>query len=33
VNRVSPGTPDGKTFYVADIGVGLTYAYDVKSAG
>jgi gluconolactonase len=27
------GTPDGKTLYVADIGAGKTYAYDVQSDG
>lgn len=27
------GTPDGKTLYVADIGAGKTYAYDVQSGG
>jgi gluconolactonase len=27
------GTPDGKTLYVADIGRGRTYAYDVQSDG
>ncbi len=27
------GTPDGKTLYVADIGAGRTYAYDVQKNG
>lgn len=27
------GTPNGKTLYVADIGAGKTYAYDVTKAG
>ena len=27
------GTPDGKTLYVADIGGGKTYAYDVQPDG
>ncbi len=27
------GTPDGKILYVADIGAGLTYAYNVKADG
>lgn len=27
------GTPDGKTLYVADIGAGKTYAYDIKPDG
>lgn len=27
------GTPDGKTLYVADIGTGKTYAYDVQADG
>jgi gluconolactonase len=27
------GTPDGKILYIADIGAGKTYAYDVKSDG
>jgi gluconolactonase len=27
------GTPDGKTLYVADIGAGKTYAYDVQEDG
>ena len=27
------GTPDGKTLYVADIGAGKTFAYDVKTDG
>ncbi len=27
------GTPDGRTLYVADIGAGKTYAYDVQSDG
>lgn len=27
------GTPDGKTLYVADIGAGKTYAYDVQPDG
>jgi len=27
------GTPDGKTLYVADIGVGKTYAYDIQPSG
>lgn len=27
------GTPDGKTLYVADIGAGKTYAYDVQADG
>jgi gluconolactonase len=27
------GTPDGKTLYVADIGAGKTYAYDVQPSG
>jgi len=27
------GTPDGKTLYVADIGAGRTYAYDVQPDG
>lgn len=27
------GTPDGKIVYVADIGAGKTYAYDVTAAG
>ena len=27
------GTPDGKTLYVADIGGGKTYAYDIQSDG
>lgn len=27
------GTPDGKTLYVADIGAGKTYAYDIQSNG
>lgn len=27
------GTPDGKTLYVADIGAGKTYAYDLEAAG
>jgi gluconolactonase len=27
------GTPDGKTLYVADIGAGRTYAYDVRPDG
>src|SRR4051812_34694246 len=27
------GTPDGKTLYVADIGAGKTYAYDVEGDG
>ena len=27
------GTPDGKTLYVADIGAGKTYSYDIQSEG
>ncbi len=27
------GTPDGKTLYVADIGAGKTYAYDIEADG
>ena len=27
------GTPDGKTLYVADIGAGRTYAYDLQGGG
>ncbi len=27
------GTPDGRTLYVADIGAGKTYAYDVQKDG
>jgi gluconolactonase len=27
------GTPDGKTLYVADIGAGRTYAYDIRADG
>ena len=27
------GTPDGKTLYVADIGAGKTYRYDVAPNG
>ena len=27
------GTPDGKTLYVADIGAGRTYAYDIQRDG
>ncbi len=27
------GTPDGKTLYVADIGAGKTYAYDIRPDG
>ncbi len=27
------GTPDGKTLYVADIGGGKTYAYDIQGDG
>lgn len=27
------GTPDGKTLYVADIGAGKTYAYDIQADG
>ncbi len=27
------GTPDGKTLYVADIGAGRTYAYDIQPDG
>jgi len=27
------GTPDGKTLYVADIGAGKTYAYDIQPDG
>ncbi len=27
------GTPDGKTLYVADIGAGKTYAYQIESNG
>jgi gluconolactonase len=27
------GTPDGKTLYVADLGVGKTYAYDIQPDG
>jgi len=27
------GTPDGKTLYVADIGAGKTYAYDIQKDG
>ncbi|MBL7214512.1 MAG: SMP-30/gluconolactonase/LRE family protein [Phycisphaerae bacterium] len=27
------GTPDGKTLYVADIGAGKTYAYDIQRDG
>ncbi|MFO7258826.1 MAG: SMP-30/gluconolactonase/LRE family protein [Bacteroidota bacterium] len=27
------GTPDGKTLYVADIGDGKTYAYDIEADG
>jgi gluconolactonase len=27
------GTPDGKTLYVADIGAGKTYAYDIRADG
>ncbi len=27
------GTPDGKTLYVADIGAGKTYAYDIQGDG
>lgn len=27
------GTPDGKTLYVADIGAGRTYAYDIQADG
>ncbi|MDP6524200.1 MAG: SMP-30/gluconolactonase/LRE family protein [Kiritimatiellia bacterium] len=27
------GTPDGKTLYVADIGAGKTYAYDIQENG
>jgi gluconolactonase len=27
------GTPDGKTLYVADIGAGKTYAYDIARGG
>ena len=27
------GTPDGKTLYVADIGAGKTYSYDIAAGG
>ena len=27
------GTPDGKTLYVADIGAGKTYRYDISADG
>ena len=27
------GTPDGRTLYVADIGAGKTYAYDIQKDG
>ena len=27
------GTPDGKTLYIADIGAGKTYAYDIRPDG
>jgi gluconolactonase len=27
------GTPDGRTLYVADIGAGRTYAYDIEKGG
>jgi gluconolactonase len=27
------GTPDGRTLYVADIGAGRTYAYDIRKDG
>jgi gluconolactonase len=27
------GTPDGKTLYVADIGAGKTYAYEIEASG
>ncbi len=27
------GTPDGKTLYIADIGAGKTYAYDIQKDG
>ena len=27
------GTPDGRTLYVADIGAGRTYAYDIQKDG
>ena len=27
------GTPDGKTLYIADIGAGRTYAYDIQADG
>ncbi len=27
------GTPDGKTLYIADIGAGKTYAYDIARSG
>ena len=27
------GTPDGKTLYIADIGAGKTYAYDIQADG
>jgi gluconolactonase len=27
------GTPDGKTLYVADIGAGKTYSYDISAGG
>ena len=27
------GTPDGKTLYVADIGAGKTYVYDIQEDG
>ncbi len=27
------GTPDGKTLYIADIGAGKTYAYDITRSG
>jgi gluconolactonase len=27
------GTPDGKTLYIADIGAGKTYAYDIQKNG
>lgn len=27
------GTPDGKTLYIADIGAGKTYAYDIQPDG
>ena len=27
------GTPDGKILYVADLGAGKTYAYDIQADG